>query len=115
MGLGPSFHFGGTSPGALHRSGRTLVRISALYRSTFNISIGIVELEVVDGTCPSSAPSDKPWNTACNSQTTLNDRLSIFSQWRGRQTSSQAGLWHLMSVSLVAEPGIAVSCRLFVC
>ena len=72
--------------------------ISALYRSTFNISIGIIELHVADPTCPSTAPSNEPWNTPCDTTTTLNDRLSIFSQWRGTQ-SAAAGLWHLMSVS----------------
>ncbi len=72
--------------------------ISALYRSTFNISIGIIELNVADPNCPSSPASDEPWNTACDSTTTLNDRLSTFSQWRGTQ-SDAAGLWHLMSVS----------------
>lgn len=70
---------------------------SALYRQTFNVSLGIVELAVMDSTCPSSATSDNPWNVDC-SVLQLNDRLSAFSSWRATQKKGDtAGLWHLMS------------------
>lgn len=71
---------------------------SALYKSTFNVSMGIIELAVQDPQCPASAPTQTPWNVACTDSITLNDRLSIFSQWRGTKGAADgAGLWHLMS------------------
>ncbi|KLO06319.1 zincin [Schizopora paradoxa] len=70
---------------------------SALYKSTFNVSLGIIHINVMNSTCPSSAPASAPWNSACDSSVTLNDRLSLFSQWRGTQGDDGTGLWHLMS------------------
>ncbi|THH09423.1 hypothetical protein EW145_g2035 [Phellinidium pouzarii] len=71
---------------------------SSLYKSTFNISLGILQINVQDPTCPTSAPDDAPWNVPCsNTNVTLNDRLSLFSEWRGSQGDDGTGLWHLMS------------------
>ncbi|KAI0358793.1 hypothetical protein OH77DRAFT_1447894 [Trametes cingulata] len=70
---------------------------SALYKSTFNVSLGIIELQVHEAECPTTADPAAPWNVACSSNVTLNDRLSIFSQWRGQKGDDSAGLWHLMS------------------
>ncbi|KAJ9100762.1 hypothetical protein QFC19_005501 [Naganishia cerealis] len=75
--------------------------ITALYRSSFNVSLGIIELNVVNETCPSSSAassSSTSWNTPCADGITLNDRLSLFSEWRGRAGNGQAGLYHLMTV-----------------
>ncbi|TFK91513.1 hypothetical protein K466DRAFT_541493 [Polyporus arcularius HHB13444] len=81
---------------------------SALYKTTFQVSLGIVELQVHEPECPSSATSDAPWNVACSEDVTLNDRLSIFSQWRGNKGDDGAGLWHLMSgCPTGSEVGIA--------
>ncbi|KAH8120727.1 Metallo-peptidase family M12-domain-containing protein [Phellopilus nigrolimitatus] len=71
---------------------------SALYKSSFNVSLGIVQIDVQDPTCPTSAPADAPWNVGCdNTNVTLNDRLSLFSAWRGTKGDDGTGLWHLMS------------------
>ncbi|KAI0344240.1 hypothetical protein BDW22DRAFT_1355581 [Trametopsis cervina] len=70
---------------------------SALYKTTFNVSLGIVELQVHDPQCPSTADPAAPWNIACQDNVTLNDRLSLFSAWRGQKGNDGAGLWHLMS------------------
>lgn len=71
---------------------------SALYKSTFNVSLGIIQLDVQDSVCPTSAPADAPWNVGCDAtNTTLNDRLSLFSHWRGQKGNDGTGLWHLMS------------------
>ncbi|KAF9259896.1 hypothetical protein L218DRAFT_907767 [Marasmius fiardii PR-910] len=71
---------------------------SALYKSTFNISLGIVEMQVQSGTCPSQADSGAPWNIDCSGNGgDINHRLSLFSQWRGAKGSDGVGLWHLMS------------------
>ncbi|KAF8624848.1 hypothetical protein AX15_005729 [Amanita polypyramis BW_CC] len=69
---------------------------SALYKNTFNISLGIVELQVQSPNCPSQPDPNLPWNIPC-SNTELGDRLSIFSKWRGQKGQDGAGLWHLMS------------------
>ncbi|CDO74813.1 hypothetical protein BN946_scf185001.g61 [Trametes cinnabarina] len=83
---------------------------SALYKasSTFNVSLGIIELQVHDAECPSTADPSAPWNVACSESVTLNDRLSLFSQWRGDKGNDSAGLWHLMSgCPTGSEVGIA--------
>lgn len=72
-------------------------QVSDLYRRTFNVSLGVIELEVENSTCPSSAPSDKTWNVGCDAGISLDERLSRFSQWRGQRSGDGAGLWHLMS------------------
>jgi len=80
---------------------------SSLYKSTFNISLGIVELQVFNETCPTTADPATAWNVACGS-VTLNDRLSLFSQWRGAKGSDGTGLWHLLSECTTgSEVGIA--------
>ncbi|KAJ7480067.1 zinc metalloprotease, partial [Mycena galericulata] len=80
---------------------------SSLYKSTFNISLGIVELQIQDTVCPNPVNTSFPWNVDC-SNVTLNDRLSLFSQWRGDKGPDAAGLWHLMSgCPTGSEVGIA--------
>ncbi|BGP01951.1 Zinc metalloprotease [Rhodotorula toruloides ATCC 204091] len=96
--------------------------VSALYQRSFNVSLGIVELAVMNSTCPSSSsqvdPSN-PWNLPCQSGSTggtgssigvdLNTRLSIFSQWRGDKGAQDgAGLWHLLTTCQTgSEVGVA--------
>ncbi|KAK4050777.1 hypothetical protein OIV83_003198 [Microbotryomycetes sp. JL201] len=89
---------------------------NALYQRSFNMSLGIIELNVQSGSCPTSAsqvdPSN-PWNVGCQEGgppgVNLNDRLSIFSQWRGDKGGADgAGLWHLMTnCSTGTEVGVA--------
>ncbi|KAJ7071593.1 zinc metalloprotease, partial [Mycena amicta] len=80
---------------------------SSLYKSTFNISLGIVELQIQSEVCPTPVNNSFPWNVDC-SNVTLNDRLSLFSQWRGDKGSDGVGLWHLMSgCPTGSEVGIA--------
>ncbi|KAH8834846.1 zinc metalloprotease [Flagelloscypha sp. PMI_526] len=87
---------------------------SALYKSTFNVSLGITELQVMNNTCPTKADPAFPWNVDCNAQSsnntdiTLSDRLSTFSKWRGDKGEDGNGLWHLMSgCPTGSEVGIA--------
>ncbi|KAL4254484.1 Zinc metalloprotease [Abortiporus biennis] len=81
---------------------------SALYKTTFNVSLGIVEMQVHDPTCPTTADASTPWNVGCSDSLTLNDRLSLFSDWRGKKGNDGAGLWHLMSgCPTGSEVGIA--------
>ncbi|KAJ4485475.1 zinc metalloprotease [Lentinula aciculospora] len=69
---------------------------SALYKDTFNVSLGIVEVQVQNETCPTTADPTIPWNVDCTN-VELNDRLSLFSEWRGQRGNDSIGLWHLMS------------------
>ncbi|ESK98122.1 zinc metalloprotease [Moniliophthora roreri MCA 2997] len=69
---------------------------SSLYKNTFNVSLGIVELQVQTATCPSQPDPSKPWNVDCTN-VKLDERLSLFSQWRGDKGNDGIGLWHLMS------------------
>ncbi|KZO99804.1 hypothetical protein CALVIDRAFT_359970 [Calocera viscosa TUFC12733] len=71
---------------------------SALYKSTFNISLGLVALSVQSPTCPTTTDPSFPWNVPCSDSVALNDRLNLFSAWRGAKGAEDgAGLWHLMS------------------
>lgn len=81
--------------------------VSNLYRSSFNVSIGIVELDVRSASCPSSASQDAPWNLGCGTLT-IDERLSDFSQWRTQQPGNGIGLWHLMTAcNSGSEIGVA--------
>lgn len=82
---------------------------SALYQKSFNVSLGVVELEVMAETCPSTVNSSVPWNVGCpegggpGANVDLNTRLSLFSQWRGNKGGGDgAGLWHLMTKCVVS-------------
>ncbi|KAI8460868.1 disintegrin-like metalloprotease [Phakopsora pachyrhizi] len=86
---------------------------SALFQRTFNVSLGVVELNVQPPRCPSTPSTDLPWNVGCResgpSGLNLNDRLSVFSSWRGNKGGGDgAGLWHLMTnCSSGSEIGVA--------
>ncbi|KAG6902964.1 hypothetical protein C0995_008537 [Termitomyces sp. Mi166 len=80
---------------------------SSLYKSTFNVSLGIVELAMQSPSCPNTTDPSLPWNIPC-SGADLDSRLSLFSQWRGNKGNDGSGLWHLMSgCPTGSEVGIA--------
>lgn len=69
---------------------------SQIYESTFNISLGIQNLTVSPGNCPSTASSEAPWNIGCSDSVSITDRLNLFSQWRGQHKDTNA-YWTLLS------------------
>ncbi|KAI1364294.1 zinc metalloprotease mde10 [Xylaria arbuscula] len=69
---------------------------SAVYEATFNISLGIRNLTISDKECPGTPPDGSQWNQQCSSSVTINDRLDLFSQWRGQFQDSNA-YWTLLS------------------
>lgn len=83
--------------------------VSNIYRSTFRLSLGVVQLEVREAdSCSSATSGAQLWNTACSNTIALDDRLSSFSQWRGDQASNGEGLWHLFTTcSTGSEVGVA--------
>lgn len=83
-------------------------QVSALYKSSFKISLGIIELQVQNMTCPSTPVSGEEWNVGCDANVTLDTRLGDFSAWRGARGDDGAGLWHLMSACPTdSEVGVA--------
>ncbi|KAF3905691.1 p45K [Arthrobotrys entomopaga] len=68
---------------------------STLYESTFNITLGLSQLIVSNPneTCPVSPPVSAPWNLQCTSNATIEDRLNIFSQWRGTKANDGLAFW----------------------
>ena len=70
---------------------------SQLYESTFNISLAIQNLTISEAACPSTPPASAPWNTPCTAEgVDITKRLSLFSQWRGQWTDTNA-FWTLLS------------------
>ncbi|PGH27242.1 hypothetical protein AJ80_00951 [Polytolypa hystricis UAMH7299] len=85
---------------------------SELFEQTFNISLGLRSLFVPDGDCPGSPQASTPWNVPCGgngdtTQPTINQRLNLFSAWRGKQDDNNA-YWTLMTNCRTgAEVGLA--------
>ena len=70
-------------------------KASRLYEDSFNITLAIQNLTISEAECPSSPPPSAPWNTNCGS-TTIEQRLSQFSQWRGQWKDTNA-YWTLLT------------------
>ncbi|TIC19455.1 hypothetical protein E3Q13_01169 [Wallemia mellicola] len=87
---------------------RDVNQISGLYKDTFRISLGVIELNVQEPSCPSTPDQSVEWNQDCSDSVSLNDRLSMFSAWRGQKGDDGAGLWHLMTkCNTGSEVGVA--------
>jgi len=69
---------------------------SSAWESTFNISLGLQNLTIMDASCPGTPQSATPWNRDCGANLDIAARLNLFSQWRGtlRDTNSH---WTLMT------------------
>jgi hypothetical protein len=79
---------------------------SSVYESTFNITLGLRNLTISDAECPGTPPAATPWNIPCGN-TTIDDRLNDFSQWRGSRNDTNA-YWTLLSnCPTGAEVGLA--------
>ncbi|KAI9677859.1 MAG: hypothetical protein M1829_002356 [Trizodia sp. TS-e1964] len=71
---------------------------SALYESSFNITLGLRNVTLpADSACPVTPPAAMLWNTGCSANTTIQDRLNLFSRWRGTQNDSVNAYWTLLS------------------
>ncbi|EKD12794.1 uncharacterized protein L3040_006948 [Drepanopeziza brunnea f. sp. 'multigermtubi'] len=69
---------------------------SVLYEDTFNITLGIQNLTISDPVCPATPPSTALWNGACSDSVTIQDRLNLFSGWRGERVDTNA-YWTLLT------------------
>ncbi|KAI7862047.1 Metallo-peptidase family M12-domain-containing protein [Spinellus fusiger] len=83
--------------------------VSAVYESSFNIALGIINITVMNEVCPPEPLDSILWNRNCSDATyTINNRLSDFSQWRGTMSDDGAGLWHLLTQCATGvEVGVA--------
>ncbi len=70
---------------------------SNLYELTFNITLGLSNLTVSESNCPGSPPALAPWNIPCSQNTNIQDRLNIFSRWRGERGDTGVSHWTLLS------------------
>ena len=80
---------------------------SSLYERTFNISLGLQNLTVMDATCPGSPPATAPWNQGCGGNLTIESRLNTFSTWRGQSNDSNAYWMLLTNCRTGSEVGLA--------
>ncbi|EPS45017.1 hypothetical protein H072_975 [Dactylellina haptotyla CBS 200.50] len=83
---------------------------STLFETTFNITLGLANLIVSNPneTCPVSPPVSAPWNLQCTSNATIEDRLNIFSQWRGTKSGDGLAFWtQLTNCPTGASVGLA--------
>jgi hypothetical protein len=69
---------------------------SVQYEDSFNITLGLLNLTVSDATCPATASTSAPWNVGCSDSVTIQDRLNLFSAWRGNFQDNNA-YWTLLS------------------
>ena len=69
---------------------------SEVFEQDFNVALSIQNITISNAECPSTPRRSTPWNVACSSDDDLNQRLSLFSSWRG---SIQDGLayWSLFT------------------
>lgn len=64
--------------------------VSGIFAATFNIYLGIIEIQTMPS-CGGTA-----FNVACSDSYPITSRLSDFSNWRGANKDSSAGLWSLV-------------------
>ncbi|KAK9766303.1 hypothetical protein K7432_004696 [Basidiobolus ranarum] len=70
---------------------------SGVYETTFNISLGVIKLEMRSDACPSTPDDAVAWNRGCSDTYNINNRLNDFTRWRGTLGDDGIGLWHLMT------------------
>lgn len=73
---------------------------SQVYESSFNISLGLSALVMVnESSCPTTGSGANSWNYDCstNPSSSMSDRLSMFSQWRGNRSDDGIAAWSLIT------------------
>lgn len=69
---------------------------SAVYERTFQISLGLQNLQIIKADCPGTPAAATEWNQACSDSVDISARLNMFSAWRGSQSDTNA-FWTLLS------------------
>ena len=70
---------------------------SNIYEKTFNITLGLQNLTTIEASCPTTPPPATAWNLGCGGNTTITDRLNLFSDWRGNQVADSNAYWTLLT------------------
>lgn len=69
---------------------------SVQYEASFNITLGLQNLTISDANCPATEQSGAPWNIGCSDSVDIQQRLNLFSAWRGARVDNNA-YWTLLS------------------
>ncbi len=81
---------------------------SSLYEKSFNITLGLKDLTVMEAVCPGAPAPATPWNIGCGgTNSSITDRLNTFSQWRGQRKDQHAYWTLLTNCKTGAEVGLA--------
>jgi hypothetical protein len=110
VGVAPDCSYAATFNGSEAMNKNIIKQInsaSAVYESTFNISLGLQNITTTPRDCPGTAPAATPWNKGCDSNTTITDRLNLFSRWRSQNPDSNAYWTLLTNCNTGAEVGLA--------
>lgn len=68
--------------------------VSSIYEKAFNINLGILSIDLMMECA--AANSKAKWNVPCKAKVQMDEKLNLFTLWRGSQTKN-AGLYHLVS------------------
>ncbi|KAI9664379.1 MAG: hypothetical protein M1831_002312 [Alyxoria varia] len=80
---------------------------SSNWESSFNISLGLQNLTISDANCPGTPPSTSRWNQRCDTGADIEERLSLFSAWRGTLGDSNSHWTLLTDCNSGSEVGLA--------
>ncbi|KAF2724076.1 zincin [Polychaeton citri CBS 116435] len=69
---------------------------SGVWEDTFKISLGLANLTASEAECPGTPRDNAQWNQACSDSVTIENRLNLFSAWRGQQADTNSH-WTLLS------------------
>lgn len=69
---------------------------STQFEDSFNITLGLQNLIVNNGDCPGTPATSAPWNVDCGGTVGIQDRLNLFSSWRGQQKDNNT-FWTLLT------------------
>jgi hypothetical protein len=88
-------------------------KASEVYERTFKISLAIKNLTLIDRGCTGTTPAATPWNVRCSDDVTINDRLNLFSKWRGESTDENA-YWTLFT-TCATQSAVGLAWRGMLC
>ena len=100
----------------IFRKAELWISRSNLFEQTFNISLGIQALVIPSTTCSETAPSNALWNLPCSNPANINERLNLFSDWRGaRPPGDGDAFWTLLTTcstgSAVGLAWVGMMCK----
>lgn len=78
---------------------------SEVFERSFNVSLQVQNITIANPKCPETAPDNAPWNMQCGGWK-IQQRLDIFSQWRGSMRDNLA-YWTLMTNCANGETGLS--------